>query len=598
MAEYQLHSTDDQREWTAFFKKGATSLKIDPHFLQYDNTFWLSHDRPYPNLYKYTSLDDVLTYFVDSPPEVIHNKEIDVALCFKNAPSDLCGGGYEAKRWFSMVDDFFDKAQTSAQTAKEEYGITLNFVLDGDGKPWECKADKWLPWNSVWINTDEQSAACFDSDEAFCERFSILNDPDSADWAGMAGGTGYGKFGVKEDTPLQLWEPDSQSVITDFIDTYLSGRDAGVPSGSGLAFAINIDSAMFDVFSSRSSLAGDERRGYDVVVEDSASGTSPTLTSTETPGEFDLTYHTDTATVAKTISLSSPGSFSGSLTLSDVASSTHLLSPHVLPPALKPLFSKVTSFSVENDLSFVSDGEFVYVSNISDPANPTKPKAIGLGSYVSTSQLDDQLIVMSEGNHCYNSHKHNTRSYPLVCDTKVDPSKDMCEEILDYSLATVSNWKSWLDQPNSADFTITPCNEYILHGSWGGGSKPSPALFELEEEGLNNVGVMVAYESFKSTSESDCGTPMNTDGIVVSSFGLATTANAYSYEVSGNPNVSSKKGQNGDKKVFTYVLPVVLVGLVVGIFMWRRSRKRGGRREEGEGGAPSFNSLRRESNLI
>lgn len=93
MAEYQLHSTDDQREWTAFFKKGATSLKIDPHFLQYDNTFWLSHDRPYPNLYKYTSLDDVLTYFVDSPPEVIHNKEIDVALCFKSAPSDLCGGG-------------------------------------------------------------------------------------------------------------------------------------------------------------------------------------------------------------------------------------------------------------------------------------------------------------------------------------------------------------------------------------------------------------------------------------------------------------------------------------------------------------------------
>lgn len=399
--------------------------------------------------------------------------------------------------------------------------------------------------------------------------------------------------------------------------------DAGVPSGSGLAFAINIDSAMFDVFSSRSSLAGDERRGYDVVVEDSASGTTPTLTSTETPGEFDLTYHTDTATVAKTISLSSPGSFSGSLTLSDAASSTHLLSPHVLPPALELLFSKVTSFSVENDLSFVSDGEFVYVSNISDPANPTKPKAIGLGSFVSTSQLDDQLIVMSEGNHCYNSHKHNTRSYPLVCDTKVDPSKDMCEvsrergaseehavkliltrsntntqEILDYSLATVSNWESWLDQPNSADFTITPCNEYILHGSWGGGSKPSPALFELEEEGSNNVGVMVAYESFKSTSESDCGTPMNTDGIVVSSFGLATTNNTYSYEVSGNPNVSSKKGQNGDKKVFTFVLPVVLIGLVVGFFVWRRSRQRGGRREEGEGGAPTFNSLSSEGHLI
>ncbi|GMI00850.1 hypothetical protein TrST_g5041 [Triparma strigata] len=578
MAEYQLHSTDDRREWNAFFKKGATSLKIDPHFLDTSDTFWLSHDRPYPNLYQYTSLDDVLTYFTTSPPSIIHNKAIDIALCFKSAPSNLCDGGYEAKRWFSMVDDFFAKAETAVETAKNSYGITLNFVLDGDGKPWECKADKWLPWNSVWINTDEQSAACFDSDESFCSRFTILNDPAAADWVGMAS-SGYGKFGPDLSTPLQLWEPDSQSDITTFIDNYLSGRDAGVPSGSSLAFAINIDSAMFDVFSSRSNLSGDERRGYDVVVESSIGGKTPTLVPSETPGEFDLTYHTDTATYAKTISLSNPGSFSGTLTLTDSPTSTHLLPPHVLPPALQVKFANVTSFSTSNSLSFVSDGEKVYASNVSDPANPTEPKVIGLGSFVSTSQLDDQLLLMTEGNHCYNSHKHNTRSFPLVCDTKTNPATDMCEEILDYSLASVANWQNWLEQAEDSDFTITSCNEYILHGSWGGGSKPSPALFPMDSS--SKVGVMVAYESYKNAEESPCGTPViGVDGIVVSSFSLATHTDTYQ-TFAVDPSVPSER--EGDARVFSIILPVALVASAIAFFVYRRSRRRASSR--------SFNAL-------
>ena len=66
------------------------------------------------------------------------------------------------------------------------------------------------------------------------------------------------QFGAREG-PLQLWEPDYQGTITGFINDYIDGRDLyNVPSGGGLAFAINIDPSMFDVLSTRSKLEGEK----------------------------------------------------------------------------------------------------------------------------------------------------------------------------------------------------------------------------------------------------------------------------------------------------------------------------------------------------
>jgi hypothetical protein len=91
MAQYQLHSTDDLREWNAMFAKGVTSLKIDPHYVPGSNAFKLSHDLPkLIGQEPYSTLDDVLEYFTSSAPPSIHNQTISVALCFKSAPKDIC----------------------------------------------------------------------------------------------------------------------------------------------------------------------------------------------------------------------------------------------------------------------------------------------------------------------------------------------------------------------------------------------------------------------------------------------------------------------------------------------------------------------------
>eukprot|EP00959_Pyramimonas_sp_CCMP1952_P314230 6577753-Pyramimonas_sp.AAC.1 len=269
LVDYQLHSRNDLREWNSFFRKGATSLKIDPHYLNTSNSFTLSHDTPVLGRYPYSTLDDVLSY-LQHAPHIIHDKAIDIALCFKKAPKELCAedSTEDVIKWNGMVDTFFERAAVVVEQVKADYNITLTFVLDGDGKPCDCKADRWMPWNSVWIVKDECSRHCFNSDDGFCKRFTILNDPDTSDWAGMSSEeVHYGKFGLVNDVPLQLWEPDAQPTISGFVDGYVTGRAKGVPSGGGLAFAINVDIPMFDTFTSRT-LKGAGARGFNVLVED------------------------------------------------------------------------------------------------------------------------------------------------------------------------------------------------------------------------------------------------------------------------------------------------------------------------------------------
>mmetsp|Transcript_21427 Transcript_21427/g.44637 ORF Transcript_21427/g.44637 Transcript_21427/m.44637 type:complete len:635 (-) Transcript_21427:70-1974(-) len=553
MAMYQVHSANDLREWKAWLAKGAVSFKIDPHFLPGQTQFKLSHDTPtFFERKPYSTLDDLLDFFTVEPPKTAFNKTITIALCFKSAP-DVCSE-YPllhpwAGQWLDQANDFFQKADNAVKEAKSKFDIILEFVLDGDAKPCDCKAELFMPWNSVWIEKDECSKECSSTDDGFCERFTILNDQDSSDWHGMSS-AGYGKFGSSYDTPLQLWEPDYQGSITTFVNDYIHGRDVlNTPSGGGLKFAINIDPSMFDVLSSRSTLEGtEEARGFDKIVVGGEGGTSPTLTRAEDEqGLWNLEFTVSGMTAVKQVEIAegTPQPFP-SIGIKDISSFNTSKSPSDFnlnngnclvkfnkrciwekkhrPHRVK--FSGVMTSAAsaplgdDSNLVFTSDGSRIFAGVDRSDGNEIEWRFIGLGNRVATAFLDDVVVVVMEGNHCYNSHHYNTRTTPLVCEPQVDDA-DSCPEILDYTIATKSNWIEWLskDRGDKEGYVVTVCNDVLLHGSWGGGSKVSVDLFNIEE---GKVGVLAAYESYKAKQESVCGTPvLGVDGIIVSSFAVS-----------------------------------------------------------------------------
>lgn len=190
---------------------------------------------------------------------------------------------------------------------------------------------------------------------------------------------------------------------------------------------------------------------------------------------------------------------------------------------------KITSFSSahlggasEASLVAVSDGVRIFLG-VDHGSGSVPWRLFGLGSRATTAALGDVAVLVTEGNHCYNSHEYNTRTSPLVCEPQVK-EEDGCPEVLDYSVATAANWVTWLeeDRDEGEGYVVTACNDVVLHGSWGGGSKATVDLFDLGGSGSRGrVGVLAAYESYKAEEESVCGTPvMGVDGVVVSSFAV------------------------------------------------------------------------------
>lgn len=72
-------------------------------------------------------LDFLSQYFVETNGS---SPELFIGLCFKNAPAP-CSGTEAAQNWLSLVDDFFDKAQSLISSGK----IKAEFILDGDATP-------------------------------------------------------------------------------------------------------------------------------------------------------------------------------------------------------------------------------------------------------------------------------------------------------------------------------------------------------------------------------------------------------------------------------------------------------------------------------
>jgi len=252
-------------------KKGARSFKIDPRWLDFDGgvrcddptgCLVLSHDPPLPRLHHampgyYSHLGDVLGMLSDVEPvrSVARHEGLRVALCFKNAPRDVCGTNTSslslsrphaghAARWLRKVDAFVEAAKNmlAAQGLEDK----VEFVLDGGGVPVDCLAQRWRPWRSVYMNGTAPAEA-FVSDVARdgLDRFQVLNEPaDQEVWKRLADpSVNYGKFSGGA-YPYQLWEPGSQFDIQAFVEVFRGGQ----PHAPGLDFASNSDAAMFQVY--------------------------------------------------------------------------------------------------------------------------------------------------------------------------------------------------------------------------------------------------------------------------------------------------------------------------------------------------------------
>jgi len=254
--DYQIHSYNDLREWNQVLLKGARRFKIDPHYMkseacieagieQEEGCFLLNHDEPVPSGGSYSSTEDLLTY-LKSPGFAAITKEeyISIALCFKSAPDKCDDESTAFKNWLKLVDDFYEKCTTDLKLTRPN----IEFILDGDAKPSGCMEGRWSDWNSVWIITDGSSppdAFTSNDSEHGYDRFQILNDKeDYSNWTWVVQEENYGKFS-DSSYPIQLWEPDLQSDIQAYIALYHSGE----VHSPGFHFAINIDVAMFDVYS-------------------------------------------------------------------------------------------------------------------------------------------------------------------------------------------------------------------------------------------------------------------------------------------------------------------------------------------------------------
>eukprot|EP01137_Pigoraptor_chileana_P022140 Opistho-2@86730 len=259
---YQVHSYNDLREWPQTLRKGATWLKIDPHFMPTEfcasqpnvkdpsrGCFLLNHDDPVAERKSYFALDDVLD-FATSPENVnifSGPETIFIALFFKY--DNPCDGSPASANWTALVDTFFD----SANSAIAAHGLNVEFILDGAATPTQkCLANRWRPWNATWIvMRDPWDAATSDDPTLGYDRFTINNMPEGKPsylLVSVMRAIHYGKFAGRS-MPYLLWEPSDQKSILEIASTYRNGPR----HTPGFRFAINIDPVQFLIYSARAS---------------------------------------------------------------------------------------------------------------------------------------------------------------------------------------------------------------------------------------------------------------------------------------------------------------------------------------------------------
>eukprot|EP00797_Seminavis_robusta_P032967 Sro752_g197190.2 (433) ;mRNA; r:26600-27898 len=398
----------------------------------------------------------------------------------------------------------------------------------------------------------------------------------------------YGKFGLNRNQTLQIWEPDAQLEISQLIEGYLQGYHQGVPSGGGLAFATNTDQAMFDTFTARPLAGTRHARGFNLVVQDDRGATEPSLEYKE-PGKVMLRYQTNQKQVERTLTFQP-------FTKLEVGSPVHGIlelgptetsffrdsSPRDIIQAElgTTAYHQLSSWSVLKvlDYSFIfaAVGGKVYAAANRDTYSASWDfRLIGLGTHVHASSLNTTVLLVTEGNHCYNSHENNIRAGPLVCSPQEHTKRHACPFALDYSVATAENWFLWLQGTRSV---ITSCNSHILHGTFSGGQKPSGALFPLHRSGdekqqsEDKVGIMVAHEPFPENAQSQCGMPLTGEkGIVLASFAIPVVRDRFSETVQHETRVAMEESSFDDFMGIKVLFALGLLGCWL-VLRWRRKR--------------------------
>ena len=152
----------------------------------------LSHDAPRLGV-RYNSTADLLALLAATPEDVA---PLRIALCFKSGAP--CEDTPRGRAWLALVDEFFDAAQALVAARR---GGALEFVLDGDGKPYDCLVDRWRPWNSTFIDGDRSPPAALFSDDVSLgyDRYQVLNEKEDIDrWTNLSSAdVNYGKFSAQ-----------------------------------------------------------------------------------------------------------------------------------------------------------------------------------------------------------------------------------------------------------------------------------------------------------------------------------------------------------------------------------------------------------------
>lgn len=268
---YQAHSYNDLREWPQLFAKGTLFLKIDPQYapsiicetvagsrvagypghVSPAGCLLLNHDDVSILRQGYNTTDDVVA-FVSDPAHAAFFRDPapgarkHISLCFKGCggPSCPCDGDSSGltRDWLSLVDDLFQKLNAAVASN----GLNLEILLDGSGNVGpSCLADRWRPWNSMYISGGDPDEAFFDNTRNASvgwDRLAVLNEPEDQ-WA-YAVDHAFGKF-VHGSYPYVLWEPSDQASILKYADAYIS---TGQAHGAGMRFAINIDPAQWETY--------------------------------------------------------------------------------------------------------------------------------------------------------------------------------------------------------------------------------------------------------------------------------------------------------------------------------------------------------------
>ena len=241
---WQLHSYNDINELGQELRKGSTYFKIDLYFVLQHNCFTydkrasqdsrgcflLTHDSPIKGKYYYTVFEyfDRILYYIKNYQV---NETKYIALCFKNTPNLICI--YDYYDWIGLTTYYYNYIQNIISTNN------LNLKITYDGDKLSCLYDLWPEWNYTWIR-DRDPDEAFYSNEGTLYKFFVLNDK----WINLEGDAdlNWGKFN-SQDMPLMVWEPSDQQVIQYVQNIFLKS-----PFEKGYAFAINIDSSMYQVY--------------------------------------------------------------------------------------------------------------------------------------------------------------------------------------------------------------------------------------------------------------------------------------------------------------------------------------------------------------